>query len=230
MRILLVLMALGLAGCVDTTGEARPRETVAKKVARGRAAEVELKITMPAGELSVAGGAADLLDGTFRFAGESGRPDVEYDDGVRGRLTIQPLKKDAVSGNAKWELRLADGVPFDVNLNMGAGQADLQLGSLDVRRVSVNGGAGDLTLDLRGKAEHDYPVYLNGGVGRVRIYVPGSAGVRARISGGIGGVDTEGNWTKSGREYKTQNYEDARRRIDMHLNGGIGTIKLIAVE
>jgi hypothetical protein len=228
--LLLIAVGLVLAGCGAGSGEAGQWETVTRKISRGRAADVEFKINMPVGEMSLTGGAAELLDGTFRFAGDLGRPEVIYEEGIRGRLTIQPLRKDTSGGQARWELRLADGLPVEVNVNMGAGRADLDLGSLDLRRVSINGGAGDLVMDLRGRPKQDYAVNLNGGVGRVKVFVPGQVGVRARVNGGIGGVDTEGQWTRSGREYQTVNFEEAKTRIEMRVNGGIGTIKLIAVE
>ena len=38
----------------------------------------------------------------------------------------------------EWDLRLSDRVPLDIHVNFGAGQAQLDLGSLDLRGVEVS--------------------------------------------------------------------------------------------
>ena len=203
----------------------------ANATARLEGAETDATVEMPAGELQIASGSPDLLDAHFSFDTDAGRPDVQFSEAAgRGKLSVKSLKNTGPSGQARWELRLAEGLPLDLQVQMGAGRAQLDLGALDLRNLRLNGGAGDLTLDLRGRPAHDYEVRVNGGVGRVRVYVPGRAGVRAYVNGGIGGVSTEGPWKKTGREYRTTNYDDAQRRINLHVNGGIGTIKLIADE
>lgn len=228
---ILVAVCAGLTACGGSGDPIGALELLERKVARGAATDVDVQITMHAGDLLVTSGAEGLLEGRFRFRGEAGRPDLRYDDSpARGKLRLRPTRETGDASVARWDLRLAEKLPLDLNVHMGAGRAQLELGALDLRGVTVHGGAGDLMLDLRGRPERDYDVELHGGVGRMRIYLPGRAAVRAQVSGGIGGVETEGGWVKSGREYRSANYGTGRPRIDLRVHGGIGTIKLIADE
>ena len=50
----------------------------------------------------------------------------------------------------KWTMQVNDHVPWDIVTHLGAGEADLELGSAMLRRIEVHMGVGQLTLDLRG--------------------------------------------------------------------------------
>ena len=85
-----------------------------------------------------------------------------------------------------WDLQLNKKVPVDLALHFGAGQARLDLASLQLRGVEVNMGVGQLDLDLREQPKHSYNVAIHGGIGEATVRVPRMPGIYAEAHGGIG--------------------------------------------
>ncbi len=116
--------------------------------------------------------------------------------GSQGTLTIeQPGKNHTTTiGNTKyrWDLQLNKKVPVDLSLHFGAGQARLDLASLDLRGVSVDMGVGQLDMDLRSMPKHSYTVAIHGGIGQATVRLPADAGIYAEAHGGIGSISVRG--------------------------------------
>jgi hypothetical protein len=84
-----------------------------------------------------------------------------------------------VGGDARneWDLRFNDHVPFDLNVQLGAGESDLD--SLTLTALDRSMGAEETTVDLTGDYERDLAANLEeGGVGEATVRLPGAAGVR----------------------------------------------------
>jgi predicted membrane protein len=116
---------------------------------------------------------------------------------------------------------------FDLRVEFGAGEARLNLGSLSLRSVNVEMGAGTRRLDLRGTPSKDYSVRIRGGVGEATVYLPKEIGISATASGGIGDISVTG-LRKSADHYVDDAYERAAVRIRLDIQGGVGSIRLIA--
>lgn len=232
-RAALFLTPLLLVACRE--GEiAEPREMSreAQSIDLGKAEKLEASIAFPAGEFALLGGAAKLVEGDYRFNHDSLKPKVDYRESAGvGRLAIE-TNKSASFGNLKatWEIRLNDKVPVELELKMGAGKAEVNLGTLDLRRGSIHFGAGEMTLDLRGKPKKGYRLEVHGGVGHGRIYLPGGIGVRANVAGGIGDIDTQGELRKDGHDYYNGMWDKGGERVELWVRGGVGKIELIAAE
>ncbi|MCX6924085.1 MAG: toast rack family protein, partial [Verrucomicrobia bacterium] len=144
---------------------------------------VRVNLRMGAGDLRVTDGAAKLMRADFAYGVPSWKPEVRYSRaGKRGDLTIeQPGKNHTALGNMKysWDLQLNKRVPVDLVLNFGAGQARLDLGSLDVRGVELSMGVGQLDVDLRGAPKHSYTVGIHGGIGEATVRLSADAGIYA---------------------------------------------------
>ena len=123
-------------------------------------------------------------------------------------------------------MRFNDNVPLDLRVEFGAGEGRLNLGSLSLRSVEFEMGAGTLSLDLRGTPSKDYSVRVRGGVGEATVYLPKEIGISATASGGIGDISVTG-LRKSGDRYVNDAYERAAVRIRLDVQGGVGSIKLI---
>jgi hypothetical protein len=191
-------------------------------------ARVEIKLG--AGELQVDGGSAKLMDADFDYNHTSWKPIVRYEaSSFRSQLRIeQPGVIHGGSGATyKWNLRFNDKLPMDVDLDLGAGEAHMNLGSMNLRSVQVNVGVGEVTLDLRGKPTRDYTVNLNGGVGHARVYLPNDTGVIANAAGGIGDVSVRGLEKREGH-WINPAHENAAVTIHLDVKGGIGQIEIIA--
>lgn len=110
---------------------------------------------------------------------------------------------------------------------MGAGEAMMTLGTMNLQRVDVRQGAGELTLDLRGAPKHGYDVRVNGGVGEAHIQVPRSVALTATASGGLGEISVHG-LEKRGDVWINPEHEHDPVLIRLDVKGGAGQINISA--
>lgn len=224
----LLIAILPLAGCGTVpTGPVR-HEAVHFDLDKSEVVRVELR--MGAGELSVTGGSARLAEADFTYNVDAWKPRVDYHStGSRGDLTIAQPERLGGAGDVeyKWDVRLNDGVTMDVSAQLGAGKAQMDLGSMDLRGVEVQMGAGELTMDLRGHPKRSYDVRVQGGVGEATIRVPRDVGISASLQGGIGEIKTRGLEERNGR-WINPAQRDSPVTIRLDVKGGVGQINLIA--
>ncbi|MBZ5623822.1 MAG: toast rack family protein [Acidobacteriia bacterium] len=225
----LIAGALCLCGCVIET--AGPAQHDFRSIELDRSELVRVDLNMGAGHLRVDGGTQKLMRADFTYNVPSWKPYVRYtSSAVRGNLSIeQPGQHHAHLGNTKyeWDIRLNREVPLDMNVHFGAGDAELNLGSLSLRSVEVDMGVGKLQLDLRGNPKRNYEVRIRGGVGEATVRLPGDVGVDAEAEGGIGSISAPG-MRRDGRRYLNDAYEHSKVRIHLDIRGGVGSIRLLS--
>jgi hypothetical protein len=229
-RALLAVAAVAMAGCDINVEHAGPTEHETKAIELDKSEMVHVELKMGAGELKVEGGSPKLMEADFTYNIPSWKPVVRYDSSsFRGQLTIeQPHGSHGGSHMTyKWDVRLNDKLPLDIVTHLGAGEARMDLGSLNLRSLEANMGVGELRLDLRGKPARDYDVKINGGIGQATVYLPRDVGIAATAHGGIGNIDVRG-LEKQGGRWINPSHEQAPVTIHIDVNGGIGQITLIA--
>jgi hypothetical protein len=227
-HIPLLLSGLLVSCTIETrTGPSRS-DTFA--VDRDKSEFLRVDLNMKAGELRLSGGASKFLEGSATYNVDSWKPIVRYSSVAgRGNLRIEQPPSATMGGNTKnvWDVRLPDDVPLDLTVECGAGEANLNAGSLALRSVEVRLGAGRLEMDLRGGSARDYDVRVRGGVGEAVIRLPKHAGIYARASGGLGSINVSG-LRQEGDHWVSDVYDRAGPAIRVDVHGGIGEIKLIS--
>ncbi|MDX2153337.1 MAG: toast rack family protein [Bryobacteraceae bacterium] len=229
-RLIIVPLVAALAGCNFhhvQTGETR---TETKSIERDNAEMVRAEIKMAAGELRVTGGAAKLMDASFRYNVDAWKPDVRYEkNGFRGRLLVEQPKAGSTGGNMEnnWELKFANDVPLDLSANLGAGEADLDLGPLTLRSAEMHIGAGEVKIHFSETPKRSFDLNVRGGVGEATIQFPKDVGVEARAKGGLGGIDVKG-MKQDGDVYRNEAFGKSKVTITVDVKGGVGQINLIA--
>lgn len=223
--------ALALAGC-DMGHRVRtgPVQTEPVSVDLDQSEIVRARLKIAAGKLFIRGGATKLVDGTFTINVPSWLPKVTYDPSTfRGILTIEQSGKGAAVGDLRndWDLSFNNDKPLDLSIECGAGEANLDLGSLNLRGLSVEIGAGKIDLDLRGTPKASYEARIEGGVGEATVHVPEDVGVSAEARGGIGQIEVEG-LRKDGDHYVNSHWDSAKVRVRLSVQGGIGHIHIIS--
>ncbi len=227
---LVASLASFLAGCTITVDNHGPTRTEQVSVERDGAQLVRASFNMKAGTLRIGGGASKLLEGDVIYNVDSWKPAVKYvTTANHGTLTMDQPGAGAHVGKTEyeWNLRLAKDVPLDVSFQLGAGDARLDLGELQLRNVEVHMGAGRIDMDLRGAPEHSYDVRVQGGVGEATIRLPRDVGIYAKAKGGIGEISTPG-LRREGDHYINDAYNTSKSSIRLDVQGGIGKISLIA--
>ena len=207
-----------------------PMQHQSRTIERQGAKSVHTAIEMGAGELSVSGGSANLLDASFDYRGSSATPNVDYhvDDG-KGDLTVSEGDSDShlhTTSDNSWTLHLAKDLPMELKVDMGAGEGRLQLRELDLTNLEINMGAGSVDLDLTGDRKQDLRADIQGGVGRAEIRLPKKVGVVVNASGGIGTVVAHG-LKHEGGEYTNDAYGKSPITIHLNVQGGVGLIDLV---
>ena len=222
-----ICAAVALSSCHGvTSAPPGPDQSESRSVELDKSERVRAQLKMGAGELDVRGGAAKLLDADFTYNVPEWKPDLRY---TPGELVLEQPGSTNSTSNTKnhWDLRFNDAVPLDLSVNFGAGEARLKAGTLNLRGLSVEIGAGKLTLDLRGKPAAGYSVHVSGGVGEAKIYLPKDVGISANVTGGLGEISATG-LRKNGDVYTNDANETAKVKIRLDIQGGVGSIKLIA--
>ena len=224
------VLLLALGGCNVQVTHRGPEQHESRSIDLDKSERVRVELKMGGGELNVRGGAAKLLEADFTYNVAEWKPDVRYRaEGSAGDLVIEQHASTKISNQTKnrWDLRLNDTVPMDLRVEFGAGEGRMNIGSLSLRSVDVQMGAGELQVDLRGSPRQDYNAHIRGGVGEATVYLPKQVGIMATASGGIGEISVKG-LQKSGDRWVNEAYQNAKVRVRVDVKGGVGQINLIA--
>jgi len=208
----------------------RQRNHMSREVDAQGAQSVHAQIEMPAGTLHLSGGSAALFDGDFDYSEANEMPQVNYNvDNDHGNLDVTSGRSNThfVTGPSDdiWNLRLNDGVPTELAIDMGAGTGNLRLGDLNLTGLEVNLGAGTLNLDLEGSWKQGFHGDIEGGVGTAIVQLPKDVGVRVHAEGGIGTIRVRG-LNHNGDNYENDALGKSPVTIDLNVQGGVGTIIL----
>jgi len=200
-----------------------------QKVENQGAEQVTTKINMPAGQLTIGGGSNQLLEADFNYSENMEKPEVNYtSSGTSGRLEISQRDAGGIHiGPTRddWNLKFGN-TPMELEIDMGAGQGDLNLQQLELSRLRIDMGAGEITVDLTGDRKRNLTADIHGGVGSATIRLPKNVGVQVHAEGGIGTIDTQGLRHEGGM-YLNDAYGKSPVTIHMNIEGGVGEIRLI---
>ncbi|OGD17296.1 MAG: hypothetical protein A2V76_07940 [Candidatus Aminicenantes bacterium RBG_16_63_14] len=224
------MVVLALATLIAACDEPRNVRTETQTVSLEGAARAEVGLHMGAGELRVRGADQEpLLQASFEFNRDRNRPEVDYRlFGDKGILQVRHARRRGFNFGTtrnRWDLNLSRAVPLDLDINLGAGQSDLDLRGLELQRLDIDMGVGEMTLNLQGPHKAGFRVKIDGGVGSGKIALPFEVGVRIKVDGGIGSVDTRG-LTKQGGAYVNDAYGRSDVTIEMDIDVGIGSLDL----
>lgn len=235
MRLVYAGLALwfGLIACslLNTTRVSELKsETQSVKMESANRSRVQLDF--PAGELKVEGGASSLMDASFRYNLSDWQPEVKYsENGAQGDLLISQQGKDKlpVGGGLinEWTIQLANDIPIDLSVRTGAGNAELNLGDLDLTGLNIETGAGVTTVNLDGSWSHDLAVSIMGGVGELTVNLPAEMGVHVEMETALVNVSTNG-LTKDENSYVNQAFGTAPYTLTLELQAGFGSVVLVA--
>lgn len=218
-----VLVALGvwfLIGALVPGGGSG--ETLALPL--GGAGSASVRISFGAGELRTHAAAPGMLvDGTF--AG-----------GVRHRL-VGPgqveLSQDIDMGipwldrSSTWDVGLTAEVPLDLRLDTGAYRGRIDLGPLRVAHLELHTGASDTHIRLPTAAGMT-TVRAESGAASLTLEVPSgvAARIRSRMTLGETSVDAA-HFPRVGDGWESPDYATASDRVDIDVQGGVGSLKVI---
>ena len=224
--LLTVVPAVWLAAC-GLPGTTGPVVTEHHAVERGAATAANVVIDMSAGDLDVNPGATRLFEGDFAFNVPALKPEITY--AVNGSTGELKVSQGSSSGNVenKWRLSLDQTTPIDLTITMGAGDATLELGRLNLHSLAIRLGAGDLKVDLRGTPATSYGVKVQAGAGDTTIQLPASVGISASTSGLIGDSNVDGLEKRDGR-WVNPRVQGSPVTVTLDVQHAIGDLRVSA--
>ena len=144
-----------------------------------RVSEGLLRARPGSGSLRLGSGGVALYEGELR---NPGKPMASASTSGQAAVVdlAAPARRGLLARNrgSDWRVRLATALPWQVEVEAGTLTADLDLRSLDVRRVRVDAGVARLAVRL-GTPAGEVPVDLQVSAGLVDIYLPQE--VRAEV-------------------------------------------------
>jgi hypothetical protein len=110
--------------------------------------EARLTFSFGAGELKLAPGAANLVEGTASYNLDDLKPQV-ITDGANVEIKQQDLLRLVEPSGVKsvWDFKLGSS-PMDLSINAGAYQGDFELGGLSLTGLTVKDGAASVGLSF----------------------------------------------------------------------------------
>ena len=195
--------------------------------ARGAKA-VRMSVKMPAGDLRMDGGADQVLNADFSYGGQWHMPEVDYS--VSGGVGELDVTQDSggqlmIKSDNTWDLRVNDTMPLELEVDLGAGRGEFRFAKVNLTRFKLNIGAGQADVDLSGERAKDLEAEIQGGVGEATVRLPKNVGVVATVHGGLGSIDTHGLKEEDG-QYVNEAYGKSPTTIHLNVQGGIGSIRL----
>ena len=141
-----------LSGCFSFLPSKMQEETIL--VEKDKAKTLEVAIDLGVGEMNLTGGAKEWVEGKADYNIKKLAPQVNYDvSGDTGEVEIKHKGSTKLGiSNIKntWDIQLNDDIPMDLTVETGASLANLDLQGLQLEKLDIEAGVGDLTVNLGG--------------------------------------------------------------------------------
>ena len=121
-----------------------------------------------------------------------------------------------------WDLGLNPEIPMNLAVNLGAGNANMDLNSLKIDTLNVDMGVGNASLILPTSGQ--YTARVNGAIGQLVIEVPQGLGIQIKSDTGIANVNMPADFQEQNGYYTSPNYASSENRVDMSLDMAIGSV------
>ena len=119
--------------------------------------------------------------------------------------------------------RLSTVPAWDVIVDSGAADVNLNLRDLIVQSVTVKSGASSVDIEMGDRADRA-TVTVKTGASSVNILIPTTVEGKIYADGGLSSHDFTGFVQQSDGSYETPNYAHATKRVDINLSAGVSSL------
>lgn len=236
LRLLAAAALVTSAAACGRTGERGPMREVERTAALGDATAAAVRIEFagglfelgPAAAPAAEGAPAELLHLSARFDVAETEPVLESAEAAaRARVRIhQPAYTSRIGPSAnEWVVRLAPGLPLELDLSLGTGVARLALAELDLAGLTVVQGQGELLVDLTGRTfTRSFAGKVEIGTGQSIIRVPRDVGVTVHARRAVGRVTVTGLKDLGKHTYANDLAGTSPVQIELYLMVGMGEV------
>lgn len=187
-----------------------------------------LRLDAAAGTYIISGTTEELVD--FKHIGDSGtyymRTSVEGD---KHEVRIGPesnRNQFSLYHTHEVELKLNDKLLWDIDLDAGAADIDLDLSPFMVDDLKINGGATSIVIKL-GDRSDNVEVDIETGVSSVVLKVPENVACEVKTNSFLVTKELPGFDKVSKSTYVSPNFSSASKNISITFDSGISSLKVI---
>jgi len=123
------------------------------------------------------------------------------------------------------DIRLNPKVTWDFDINLGASKSRFDLSQFDVRSLSLETGATSTKIKFGEKSE-ETNVDIRMGAARLTLEIPKNVGAEINSDMALIAKDFDGFSKKSDGYYSTDNFESAKKKIRINVEGGVSTFNI----
>lgn len=146
-------------------------------------------------------------------------------------LQLTKLGLDLGAGN--FEVRFGEPNQADMSsLKLNAGTSKLTvsgIGYASPKEMRVQGGVGDIDLDLTGPWARSADVWVTAGVGAITMRLPADVGVQVEVEGGLSSVNASGFHLEEGA-YVNDAWGNSETELHIYATTGVGSLRLTEVS
>lgn len=222
----LVILGVFLVIFYGFTGPQKPTmEDVSFKVS-DEAQLAEVNLQTGAGNLTVSGGSAKLLTGSF----ESNFLNLEQSSSVKNNLqTVNLSTTGAFTGWAgkvnNLDLQLGSQLPYQLDFDTGALDMEMDLKEIKVKGLKLNTGASDLDITF-GNLAKDVNGEINAGASSIDINLPRDIGAQIILDSAISSKSLPEFENIDERTYQSKDYQSKDKTITVDLDLGASSLNV----
>lgn len=196
-----------------------------------------LKLSGGIAKFELSSGSNQLLEASSKISGDFSEYNLnKVISGSNAEINIKP--KDGNNGDAnidfsndedfelknKLDVKLNPNLDWTLDVEFGAGKADLDLSDLKVKKLNLKSGVASTEVKLGDKS--DTEVKVESGVASVEIAVPEAVGCRINTKNEALNIKDFDGFVKNGDMYETANYAKSTKKINIVFESGISKLKV----
>jgi hypothetical protein len=207
-------------------------QTITRSAPVATLTQAQLDLNYGAATVAIHGGSTgnDLYRARLTYAGNPA-PTVSVDRATGtvhvNRGNRSPFQILPSNTREQVDLVLNNQVSWAVTLNTGASQQTIDLRSLTLTSLRINGGASSAEIDLP-QPSGAVPVQINGGAMSLRMVAPTAAAIQMTSNGGFNSMTCDGQSVSGfGRQqWQSPNFMGSMNRFDVQFSGGASSVRL----
>jgi hypothetical protein len=142
-------------------------------------------------------------------------------------LRVSELDVDIGAGDFVLRFDEPNAVPMDrMTLDAGASRVEiLGIGNASPEEARLQGGIGDIALDLTGAWTRSTDITIRAGAGALRLTLPSDVGVEIETKGGLTNVEAYG-LRQMGGTYTNDAFGETEVELRIDITTGVGNVRL----
>jgi len=143
-------------------------------------------------------------------------------------LMIPELDVDVGAGDFVFRFDASNPVPMD-HLTLDAGASKIEIigaGNASPETMRVQGGVGDISVDLTGAWSRSAEITIRAGAGALALRLPADVGVEVETKGGLANVEAFG-LRQMGGTYTNDAFGETETELTINVLTGVGNVRLV---